>query len=113
METRTSKKYVRGMTIDEDIAEQMKNPEFRKAWHDLDAEFELLESMIKAREKAGISQGELARKIGTKQPALSRLERGGFSKATVETLRKIADALDMRLVVKLQKKERGAAAKHN
>jgi ribosome-binding protein aMBF1 (putative translation factor) len=106
METKTRKKYVRGMTIDEDIAERMKDLGFRKAWRDLDAEFELMESMIKARAKAGISQGELARKIGTKQPALSRLERGGFSKATVETLNKIADALDMRLVVKLQKKQR-------
>ena len=106
MKEKVQKKYIRGMTLEEDIAERMKSPGFKKAWHDLDSEFELLESMIKAREKAGISQGELARKIGTKQPALSRLERGGFSKATVETLKKIADALGMRLVVKLQKKER-------
>ena len=82
----------------------MKDPEFKKAWHGLDTEFELLESMIKAREKAGITQEELARKIGTKQPALSRLERGGFKKATVETLNKIAEALDARLVIKLQHK---------
>ena len=77
--------YVRGRTLEEHIAEQMKDPAFKKAWHDLDTEFELLESMIKAREKAGLSQTELAKKIGTKQPALSRLERGGFKKATVET----------------------------
>lgn len=108
MKDKVKRNYVRGMTIEEDIAERMKSPQFRKAWHDLDAEFELAASMIKARERAGITQGELARKIGTKQPALSRLERGGFSNATVETLRKIADALDMRLVVKLQKKQRRA-----
>jgi ribosome-binding protein aMBF1 (putative translation factor) len=98
--------YTRGRTLEEHIAEQMKNPAFKKAWHDLDPEFELLESMIKAREKAGVTQKELAKRIGTKQPALSRLERGGFGKATVETLKKIADALDMRLVVKLQPKTR-------
>ncbi len=96
--------YVRGTSLDEHINECMKDPEFRKAWHDLDPEFELLETFIKAREKAGITQEELAKKIGTKQPALSRLERGSFTKATLETLKKIADALDMRLVVKLQKK---------
>ena len=96
--------YVRGRTLKEHIAERMKDPEFRKAWHDLDPEFELLETFIKAREKAGITQEELAKRIGTKQPALSRLERGSFTKATLETLKKIADALDMRLVVKLQKK---------
>ena len=95
---------MRGRTLKEHIREKMKDPEFKKAWHDLDAEFELLESMIKAREEAGLTQEELARKIGTKQPALSRLERGGFKKATVETLSKIAKALDTRLVIKFQHK---------
>jgi transcriptional regulator with XRE-family HTH domain len=56
------------------------------------------------RERAGITQKELAVKIGTKQPALSRLERGGFKKASVETLKKIADALDAQLVIKLHPK---------
>lgn len=91
-------------TFKEHLNERMKDPDFKKVWHDLDPEFELLESFIKAREKKRITQAELARLIGTKQPALSRLERGGFGKATVDTLKKIADALDMRLVVKLQKK---------
>ncbi|MBI5894000.1 MAG: helix-turn-helix transcriptional regulator [Deltaproteobacteria bacterium] len=86
------------------LAEQMKDPAFKKAWHDLDSEFELLESMIKAREKSGLSQSELSRRTGIKQPAISRLEKGGYTKATVETLKKIADALDSRLVIKLQPK---------
>ena len=97
--------YVRGRTLEEHIAEHMKNPKFKKAWHDLDTEFELLESLLQAREKAGLTQEELAEKIGTKQPALSRLERGGFKKASVETLRRIADVLDARLVIKLQPKK--------
>lgn len=96
--------YVRGRTLEEHIAEHMKDPAFKKAWHDLDPEFALMESMIKAREKAGITQTELAKRMGVKQPALSRLERGAISKATIETLKKIADALDSRLVIKLQPK---------
>jgi ribosome-binding protein aMBF1 (putative translation factor) len=101
---KTTKGYIRGRTIEEHLAEHMKDPGFKKVWHELDPEFELLESMIKAREKAGLTQAELAKRIGTRQPALSRLERGGFKKATVETLKKIADALDTRLVIKLQAK---------
>ena len=101
---KTTKSYIRGRTIEEHLAEHMKDPGFKKAWHNLDPEFELLESMVKAREKAGLTQAELAKRIGTRQPALSRLERGGFKKATVETLKKIADALDTRLVIKLQAK---------
>mgnify|MGYP001566008408 FL=1 len=90
------------------LDEQMKNPDFKKAWHGLDSEFELLESMIKVREKSGITQAQLAKKIGTKQSVISRLERGGFSKATVETLNKIANALDAKLVIKIQKKAKAA-----
>lgn len=97
---------MRGRTLQEHISEKMKSPKFKKAWHDLDPEFELLESMLKAREKAGLTQAELAKKVGTKQSAISRLEIGAFSKATVETLKKLADALDARLVVKLQAKRR-------
>jgi len=96
--------YVRGRTLEEHIAENMKDTKFKKAWHDLDTEFELLESFIKAREKAGITQAELAKRIGTKQPALSRLETGRFTKATLETLKKIANALDMKLIIKMQAK---------
>ena len=44
MKTAKSHKYVRGQTLKGYIAEQMKAPDFKKAWHDLDTEFELLES---------------------------------------------------------------------
>lgn len=98
----------KGRTIKQHTREKMKDPAFKKAWKALNTEFELIESMLKARGKAGLSQKKLAERIGTKQPALSRLESGGFEKATLETLRKIADALDSRLVVKLQSKKKAA-----
>lgn len=103
------KKYVRGTTLEEHKTELMKNPKFRKAWEDLQPEFDLMEKMIIARGKAGISQRELARRIGTKQSAIARLEGGGFNKATVETLGKIADALNFKLVIKLQPKKEAMA----
>jgi ribosome-binding protein aMBF1 (putative translation factor) len=93
---------MRGRTLKEHIREKMKNPDFKKTWQELDPEFALLETLIRAREEAGITQEELAKRIGTKQPALSRLEKGGFKKANIETLRKIAHALDRRLVVKFE-----------
>jgi ribosome-binding protein aMBF1 (putative translation factor) len=96
---------MRGRTLKEHIREKMKDPEFKKAWDDLDPEFALLEGMIKAREKSGVSQAELARRVGTKQSVISRLERGAFSKATLETIKKVADALDMRLELKLRHKK--------
>lgn len=83
----------------------MKDPEFKKAWDDLDPEFQVLKAMIKARETLGVSQAELARRVGTKQSVISRLERGAFSKATLETIKKVADALDIRLEIKLHHKK--------
>jgi transcriptional regulator with XRE-family HTH domain len=101
---------MRGRTIKEHLKERMKDREFQKAWHGLDEEFEVVESIIQAREKAGLTQEQLAKRIGTKQPALSRLERGGFNRATLETLRKIAEALDVRLVVRLEPKKTRTSA---
>lgn len=96
---------MRGRSLQDYIDENMKTPDFKKAWHDLDEEFELLEQIIKAREKAGLTQTELAEKIGTKQPALSRLEKGGIRKANIETLSKIAEALNMELIIKFKPKK--------
>lgn len=103
---------MRGRTVRDHLKEKMENPEFKAAWRGLDEEFDILEGVIRAREKAGLTQEELAKRIGTKQPALSRLERGGFSRATVETLRKIADALNTRLVVRLEPKKSHSKAKN-
>ncbi len=96
---------MRGRTLKGHIREKMKNPEFKRAWRHLDTEFSILEGVIRARKEAGLTQQELAKRIGTKQPALSRLEKGGFEKANIETLRKIAEALDYKLTVKLEPKK--------
>jgi transcriptional regulator with XRE-family HTH domain len=52
------------------------------------------------REHAKWSQDELAKKVGMNQNAISRLENPGYGKATLTTLRRIASALDVALVVR-------------
>ena len=61
-----------------------------------------------AREKAGVSQAELARRIGSTQPAIARLEAGGC-KPNMGTLSRIADALGLELRVELRAKRRASA----
>jgi ribosome-binding protein aMBF1 (putative translation factor) len=59
--------------------------------------------MIKeAREKAGISQSELARRMEVHQSSVVRLEKGSHA-ITETTLRKVAEALGLELVVKFTK----------
>jgi transcriptional regulator with XRE-family HTH domain len=60
--------------------------------------FELGDRVRRLRETKGMSQSELARRIGSTQPAVARLEAGGVA-PKVETLERIAAALGMELVV--------------
>jgi transcriptional regulator with XRE-family HTH domain len=54
-----------------------------------------------ARERCGITQAELASRIGSTQPAIARLEAGG-STPSLGTLRRIAAALGLELVIELR-----------
>lgn len=51
------------------------------------------------RDNGGLSQGELAERVGTNQNAISRLENPYYGKATLTTLKRIAAAFDVGLVV--------------
>jgi ribosome-binding protein aMBF1 (putative translation factor) len=53
-----------------------------------------------AREAAGISQRDLATRMGTSQAAVARLEAGGVG-ATLTTLQKVAAALDLKVTIEL------------
>src|SRR5690606_5809512 len=74
----------------------MDNPEFKAEYEKADAEFALIEALVLARAKAKLSQAELARRIGTTQSAIARLEGGGVS-PSLSTLKRYADATGSRL----------------
>jgi ribosome-binding protein aMBF1 (putative translation factor) len=54
-----------------------------------------------ARVAAGLSQRELARRMGTSQAAIDRLEAGGVA-ATLTTLQRVATALDLEVTIALR-----------
>ena len=70
--------------------------------------FELAERVRRARERAGMTQAELASRIGSTQPAVARLEAGGTT-PSLHTLRRIAVALDLELIVDLRPARRASA----
>lgn len=78
----------------------LKDKEFRKEYDKLETEFALIEAIIRKRLEEGLTQAELARKLGTKQSAIARLESGTYN-PTVEMLEKIAKALNARLKISL------------
>jgi ribosome-binding protein aMBF1 (putative translation factor) len=62
---------------------------------------EVARRVILLRTRAGISQEELARRVGTSKSAIARLESGRHQ-PTVETLRRVAAAFELRLVIEFE-----------
>jgi HTH-type transcriptional regulator/antitoxin HipB len=74
----------------------------RAGYQEGKAAFELAERVREARERLGITQADLASRIGSTQPAIARLEGGG-STPSFRTLRRVAAALGLELVVELRR----------
>ena len=76
----------------------------KSAYDALEPEFSLLRELLKARQKAGLSQAEIAERMGTKPPAVTRLESSlssGKHSPSIATLKKYARALGCHLEIKL------------
>jgi ribosome-binding protein aMBF1 (putative translation factor) len=75
-------------------------PTFRAAVQDAFDKLSFARSLRQAREAHGFSQTQLAELVGTKQPAIARLESGRVT-PRIDLLQKIAKALNSRLVIQL------------
>ena len=79
--------------------ELLKNPKIKAEYDRLQPEFAVIQAMIDARRKKGMTQAKLAKKIGTKQSVISRLERGNAN-PTILFLKKLAQALNSHLEIR-------------
>ncbi len=79
----------------------MKDPEYRREYEKLEPEFQIARALIDARVKKKMTQAEIAKKAGTKQPVISRLE-GAQGSPSLSLIKRIAHALDARLIFKLE-----------
>ncbi|MFA5161337.1 MAG: helix-turn-helix transcriptional regulator [Elusimicrobiales bacterium] len=80
---------------------EMKDPEFKKAYEEEDIRTRLAYLIAERRQKKHISQAELARRIHTKQQVISDIETLKHPNITLNTLQKIARALDTQLRISL------------
>ena len=85
-------------TLQDHKREQLKNPEFAKEYDTLEEEYELVHQIISTRIAAGLTQKELAEKIGTQQSNISRIEKGNYN-PSIEMLKRIANATGTKLHV--------------
>lgn len=91
-------------THDEMVADWMKDPAFKAEYDALEEEYQLLKEMLHARKRAGLTQEDVADRMGTKAPAIARLEASGSHKhsPSVSTLRKYAHAVGCKLEIHLK-----------
>jgi len=76
----------------------MKNPKYRLEYEKLEPEFQIARQMIGARIKKKMTQEQLAKKVGTGQAVISRLE-GMNASPSLSLLKRIAEALETKIEI--------------
>ncbi|ABB23695.1 helix-turn-helix domain-containing protein [Pelodictyon luteolum] len=80
------------------------DPEFKVAYDALEDEFAALAALLDARVHAGLTQAEVASRMGVSQPVLARIESSLGKKdhsPSLHTLRRYAHACGMKLVIQM------------
>lgn len=81
------------------LKEQLKDSEFKGDYNAEKAQLSIAVAVMKARERAGMTQKELAFKAAVPQSTVARIERG--SNTSIDTLSKLASALGTELKISL------------
>ena len=86
------RKQIKAVDFQEYLSSELKNRKVKKYYDEYGKQLEIAYQISKLRKKEGISQGELAEKIGTTQSNVARME-SGQQNFTTDTLQRIANAL--------------------
>ena len=87
-----------GKNFRETLNEQLRDPEFKTEWDALEPERQIIRAMLEGRERADLTQQELAEATGITQADISRLENG-TANPSLRTLKRLASGMGMRLKV--------------
>jgi len=87
-------------TFQDHLKELLKNPKFKKEWEDSEVEYQLSRRLIDARLKRNLSQRSLAKKVGTSQSVIARIE-GMDANPSLLLLKRIAAALGAQLKISI------------
>lgn len=87
--------------FDDYLNEQLKNDEFRAEYEALEPEFAIIQAMIDARKKNGVTQKELSERTGIAQADISKIENGNAN-PSLKTLKRLANGMGMTLEIKFK-----------
>ncbi len=91
------------MTLNEYKNQKMKDPEFVKAYDEIEPEMSVIRAMVNARTSQQLSQKELAKITGIQQSEISRLENGTRN-PSIRLLQRLADGMGMVLKISFEPK---------
>jgi transcriptional regulator with XRE-family HTH domain len=88
-------------------ARALSRPDVKRAYEDVAEEFAFLDEVLKARSESGLTQAEVARRLGTTQSAIARLESVSSKHSpSVATLQRYAKAIGYKVRIMLEKEHR-------
>lgn len=90
----------KSITVNAWLKDELEGEEFRQRWQEREAAYQLAREFLRLRKRQGLSQSEVARRAGLKQPAIARLESGAI-KPTLETIQRVAHALGREVEISL------------
>ncbi|MBI3290278.1 helix-turn-helix transcriptional regulator [Candidatus Microgenomates bacterium] len=88
-------------TFEDHLKESLKNPEFRKAWEESEAEYQVSRMLIAARLKKKMSQQDLAKRANTTQAVISRLENMNAN-PSIGLIQKLATAMGLKFKIQFE-----------
>jgi len=91
--------------IDLDLANKLRDPQYRRKFFLAESSALIAEQLIALRKRRELSQKQVAELAGTRQPAISRAEQADYQNWSFNTLRSIAEVLDARIRVLIQASE--------
>lgn len=97
-----------GIPVEQVLKEKLKDPGFKKEYESLEDEFALARELLRARIAANMTQAQVAKKMGTSQSAIARLESGKVGSFT--SLKKYAEATGAKIEFRLVAKEEPSRA---
>jgi ribosome-binding protein aMBF1 (putative translation factor) len=92
------KKHPKMVSFDAEFEREMKDPKFRTMYEEERYRLEVALAIVALRKKGKLSQIALAKRIGSSQSAVARMEAGNAN-VTVDTLGRIAIALGVKMKV--------------
>lgn len=92
-------------TYEEHVKELLKKKDVKKEYDKLLPEYELARSIIEQRLRKKMTQEQVAKKTGMPQSTISRIEGLTHGLPKLSTIKKIANALDAKIVIKLEAKK--------